>query len=89
MTIFVYVNTAKQVGDKITSSFSRTPKPRRSGSRRTIPRALRSNTRFLNEPDRPQDGLCHADDRGASGHLADSRSALRSPPNPGISYVPD
>ena len=39
MTIFVYVNTSKQVGDPISSRSSQMPTPRRPDSGNTIPKA--------------------------------------------------
>jgi hypothetical protein len=43
------------------------------------PRGKKSKAyRLQNEPDRPQDRLRHAGDRGSTGHLAVSRIALKA-----------
>jgi hypothetical protein len=58
MTVFVYVNTSKQVGDPEQIKSSPPRMQRQPGSRKTIPKALPLSTRFWNEPDRPQDRSC-------------------------------
>ena len=68
MTVFVYVNTSKQVGDPEHIKLLRMPMPRKPGSRRTIRKALRSH--------RQPDGLRHARDPGAGDGLAGARIAL-------------
>ena len=55
MTVFVYVNTSKQVGDPDTSRSSPPRTPRKNGLRKTTPKAWPSSMRFWNEPDWPQD----------------------------------
>ncbi len=45
-TVWVYVDTSKQVGDPITSRSLRAAMLPMHGLSRTIPRALHSNTRF-------------------------------------------
>ena len=39
MTVLIYVNTSKQVGDRMTSRSSRMPTPRKPGSRKTTLKA--------------------------------------------------
>jgi hypothetical protein len=60
-TVFIYVNTSKQVGDadhlKVFSNVD------------AAETWLEQNdSRFWSEPDRPPDHLLHAADRGASNH---------------------
>ena len=60
MTVWIYVNTSKQVGDPEHIKVFANRTPRKPGSRKTIPKAWPSSTRFWSEPDRPQDRLRHA-----------------------------
>jgi len=50
MTVFVYVNTSKQVGDAEHVKVFATTDAAETWLRKTIPRAWRSSTRFSNEP---------------------------------------
>jgi hypothetical protein len=51
MTVLIYVDTGKQVGPIPTISRSSPTRTRRGpGSRKTTPKAWRSNMRFWNEP---------------------------------------
>jgi hypothetical protein len=52
MTVFVYVNTSKQVDDADHIKVFANVDAAESGSRKTIPRALRSNMRFWSETGR-------------------------------------
>ena len=45
MTVFVYVNTSKQVGDRDHLKVFAMLMPRKCGLRKTIPKARPSNTR--------------------------------------------
>ena len=45
MTVLIYVDTSKQVGDPITSRSSPMLTPRRRGLRKTIPKASPLSTR--------------------------------------------
>jgi hypothetical protein len=49
MTVLIYVETSKQVGDPEHLKVSQTRTPRNLGSRKTIRKALRSNKRFWSE----------------------------------------
>ena len=53
MTVFVYVNTSKQIGDKAHIKIFANVDA--SGSRRTIPKAWHSSTRYCNKPPRLSD----------------------------------
>jgi hypothetical protein len=50
MTVLIYVNTNKQVGDADHLKVFANADAAETGSKRTIPRASPSNTRFLSEP---------------------------------------
>ena len=52
MTVFIYVNTCKQVGDADHLKVFAMSTLRKSGSRRTTRKAWRSNMRFWSEPAR-------------------------------------
>lgn len=49
MTVFVYVNSSKQVGDRYHSRSSRMPTPRKPGLRKTDPKAWPLSTGFWNK----------------------------------------
>jgi hypothetical protein len=54
MTVLVYIDTSKQVGDADhIKVFANADAARKRGSRKTTPKGWRSNTRFWSEPDRP------------------------------------
>ena len=55
MTVFVYINTSKQVGDPEHIKVFANADAAENGSRKTTRKALLSNMRFLNEPHRPLD----------------------------------
>ncbi|WP_234685302.1 hypothetical protein [Bradyrhizobium monzae] len=76
MTVFVYVNTAKQVGDKDHVKVFASTDAAETWFEENDPEGWRLNMRFSNEPDGPQDGLRNACYRGALGPLADSWLAL-------------
>jgi hypothetical protein len=79
MTVFVYVNTAKPVGDaehiKVFSSIDAAEK----WFEENDPEGVAFEYE-VNEPHQPQDHLRRASDRGAAGHLAVLRIALTGPP---------
>ena len=49
MTVLIYVDTSKQVGDPIISRYSQTSTPRKHGSRKMTPKAWHSSMRSWNE----------------------------------------
>ena len=65
MTVFIYVNTSKQVGDADHLKVFANADAAETGSRKTTRKALRLNMRFLSEPDRPPHHHVHDLDRGA------------------------
>ncbi|WFU45588.1 hypothetical protein QA640_47195 (plasmid) [Bradyrhizobium sp. CB82] len=80
MTVFVYVNTSKPVGDKEHIKVFANQDAAEKWFEENDPRGWRLNMRFSNELDRPQDHLPNDGDRGAVDHLADSCTALEGPP---------
>ena len=67
MTVLIYVDTSKQVGDPEISRSLRMPTPRKPGLLRTTPKAL------------PQHRLRHACHLGAGDRLAGARVTLERP----------
>ncbi len=62
MTVWVYVDTRKQVGDKDHLKVFASEDAPRHGSSKTTRKALRSSMRFWSEPHRPANNLCDASD---------------------------
>jgi hypothetical protein len=60
MIVLIYVNTSKQVGDPEHLKCSRTPTPRKRGSRKTAPKASLSSMRSWSESHRTPNYPCHA-----------------------------
>ena len=78
MTVLIYVDTSKRVGDPDRLKVLATRMPRKRGLRKMTPKALPLSTRFSNEPHWPQDRLRHAGDTGAGYRLPGPGVALGS-----------
>ncbi len=76
MTVLIYVNTSKQVGDIATSRSLPTKRPCKNGLMKTILRASPLNMRCLSEPHRPAYRHCHPVNRRAVDYLASLRVRL-------------
>jgi hypothetical protein len=76
MTVFVYVNTSKQVGDPEQLKVFANQDAAETWFAKTTLKALPSNMRFWSESDRPPDRLCHAGDTSAGHRLAGAGVAV-------------
>jgi hypothetical protein len=72
MTVFVYVSTSKQVGDKEHIKVFANQDAAEKWFEENDPRAWRSNMRFWSEPHRPARNLCNASDCRDRRHLEDT-----------------
>jgi hypothetical protein len=64
MTVLIYVNTSKQVGDPDHLKVFATPTPPKHGSRKMTPKASLSSMRSWSESHRAPNDPCYAVDRG-------------------------
>ena len=80
MTVFVYVNTSKQVGDKEHIKVFANQDAAEKWFEENDPEGVAFEYEFSNELDRPQDHLRNDGDRGAVDRLAVSCTALEGPP---------
>jgi hypothetical protein len=76
MTVFIYVETSKHVGDRDHLKVFTNADAAETWFEENDPRVWPLSTRFWNEPDRPQDCLRHACHLGASDRLPGARVAV-------------
>jgi hypothetical protein len=85
MTVFVYVNTSKQVGDAEHVKVFATTDAAETWFEENDPEGVPLSTRFWSEPHRPQDRLCDVGNLGAGDRLAGARVAVaRLRPGPHV-----
>src|SRR5450631_2453052 len=76
MTVLIYVNTSKQVGDPEHLKVFANATPPKNGSRKMTPKASLSSMRSWSESQRASDDPCHAVDHDLGDPL-DLRSAMK------------
>ena len=82
MTVLIYVDTSRQVGDPRSPQGLRECRRRGTWFEENDPEAWPLNMRFWNKPNRPQDRLRNDCDLGVGDRLAGARVAVdcKTPP---------